>query len=140
MIDTPHSIFGRGLSYPMQLDAQGIRPLVTSGEDLVLRSIGSIINTDPSERPFLTRGGVPYGTRLRRALFEAPALVIDIFKYEVPTALSTWEPRIIVLDVDAVEVPGGHYVQGTVRFRYRATNRVDNFVRPYKLSKPDNQT
>jgi phage baseplate assembly protein W len=113
---------------------------VTSEEDLVNRSIGAIINTDPSERPFLLKNGVPYGTRMRRALFEPAGFVVDIFRYEVPRALEVWEPRIVVLEADAVQpVDDPHKIIASVQFRYRSTNRTDNWVRPYRLQKPEGQ-
>jgi phage baseplate assembly protein W len=138
------SIFGVGLSYPFRFDGNGLVPGVklqtASEEDLVQCSIEQILNTDISERPFLFKDGIPYGTRLKRALFQPSGVFADIFRYDVPKSLAVWEPRIVVMDVSAIQDEANpSLVVGSVVFRYRATNRVDNFVRPYRLSKPDSQ-
>lgn len=130
------SIYGIGLAYPIQLNSSGSKLQLVSNEDIVLRSIEQIIMTDVFERPFLVRNGIPFGTRVSRALFEPPEVFIDIFRYEVPRALSTWEPRIAVLSADAMQaVDNRNLVQGIVRFRFRATGQQQNFVRPYQLTK-----
>ena len=130
------SFFGTGLAYPMRLDKTGARPLVISNDDLIKASIAQILNTDITERPFLTSNGIPFGTRIRRALFQPAEVVMDIAIYECRRALGQWEPRIIVDDVTSEEQPqasGGSAILVTVYFRYRSTNRSDNFVTPFRL-------
>ena len=139
-VETQQSFLGVGWAYPIQLDASCSRPLIATGEALVHMSIEQIINTDPNEWPFRVKDGVGFGTRVRRALFEPMDVLTDIFRYEVPRALRVWEPRIIVLAADADVVPTDpNLMRGSVRFRYRVTNREDNFVRPYRLKKPETQ-
>lgn len=134
------SIYGTGIAFPFRFDSAGVRIESSSGEDLIMASIDQIINTDVDERPFLYKDGIRYGTRLRRAIFQPSGVFVDIFRYDVPLALSVWEPRINVLEVDAyADDVNPSYVVGNVTFRYVATNRVDNYVRPYRLNKPDTQ-
>jgi len=132
------SFYGTGLAFPMRLDPTGARPLIAKDEALILASMDQIANTDITERPFLTRNGVPYGTRCRRLVFDSAEVAIDIIRYELKRAFDTWEPRIITDSVDADEVPdshGGSLIVAVTSFRYRATNRPDNFVTPYRLQR-----
>ena len=132
------SFYGKGLSFPMRLDTTEARPLIASNEDLIRASMDQIINTDIAERPFLSRNGIPFGTRCRRILFDSSEIAIDIIRFEVKRALDTWEPRIIVDSVQGDEVPqpgGGSLIIATTLFRYRATNRPDNFVTPFRFQR-----
>ena len=132
------SIYGNGISFPFKFENGRIK--TASGEDLVWMSVDQIINTDISERPFLLKDGVPYGTRVRRALFSPAGAFIDIFRYDVPRALQVWEPRIVLMDVTAMqsETEPSKIITSVV-FRYRSTNREDNYVKPYRLKQPDSQ-
>ena len=132
------SFYGRGLAFPIRLDPTGSRPLIAKDDELIYASMAQIINTDPSERPFLFRNGRPYGTRCRRALFEPESIASDIISYEIKAALDVWEPRIIVdkVDTDRVDLAdGGVAIVATTFFRFRATNRPDNFVTPFRLQR-----
>jgi len=101
-----------------------------------------ILQTDPTERPFLSKDGIPFGTRLRSVLFMTDVEAVQaIVKYECKRALDTWEPRIIVDDVqtsDSVSSVGGlegTYVLATVSFRFRSTNRSDNRVTLFQYAR-----
>ena len=116
---------GTGLAYPMQLDTTKGRPLVVSGQDLVYASIQQILFTDIGERPFVTRNGIPYGTRIRRALFSPAEVAADIIVYETKRALDAWEPRITVTDVQVDKIDngaGGVILVSTIRATWRNTN------------------
>ena len=130
------SFLGVGLSYPMRLDATLARLQGASGELLVKQSIDQIINTDIDERPFLVKNGVPFGTRTRRTLFDSVSAARDVIQYDVKRALDTWEPRIVTDLVDAQEVNQNnmHGLIVTISYRYRSTNRADNYVIPYIIS------
>lgn len=132
----PPSILGVGLAFPMQLDAAGARPLVVREEDIIRASMSNILNTDITERPWLSKSGIPFGTRIRRSLFEDVNVATDIIRYETKRALDAWEPRIVVLSVDTSHDVGASRIICNVSFRYRATSRDDNFVTPYRLTRP----
>lgn len=95
-----------------------------------------ILGTDIGEgvRAFDVRDGQPYGTRIRRYLFESVEQVRDPIVYEVRRVLEVWEPRIIVrrVEVDAPEDVTSAMGRRTIRIRMnymiRATNRSDNRV------------
>jgi phage baseplate assembly protein W len=130
---------GRGFSFPFRLDATLTKPSFSEDEELVRESIDAIINTSVGERPFRVRDGVPYGTRFQELLFNNVKAASDIAKYDVFRALTAWEPRIIVLAVttDTDFVFPDTNLKGMlldVSFRFRATNRIDNFVRPYRTT------
>lgn len=132
---------GKGLAFPLRIDATGTKPEFSANEDLVFESIEAILNTDIGERPHRVKNGVPYGTRFRTLLFSNVDAAIDLAMFDARRALETWEPRIIVLDVridkhrDANTQMFGIVIQ--ILFRYRATNRVDNFVNFYKTKSFD---
>ncbi len=132
------AFYGRGLAYPFRLDQTLARPRISSGEQIILDSMDQIINTDISERPFLSRNGIPFGTRCRRILFDDALIAIDIIQYEIKRALTVWEPRVIVDRVSGSEVPqaqGGALIVAVTSFRFRATNRADNFVTPFRYQR-----
>jgi phage baseplate assembly protein W len=136
------SIFGRGLSYPFKIDSTSNRPAIASEETLVKMSIAQILKTRTWERPFLVRNGVPFGTQITDALFEDGDAAEDIVKYESKRALDTWEPRIVVLGVTTTQTAnssGGVTIEAKIRFKYRSTNREDNFVLPFRSTNPDAQ-
>lgn len=142
MTTTP-AFLGRGFSFPLRLDATGTRPSFSENETLVKESIDAILNTRIGERPHRVRNGVPFGTRLQSVLFSPSTVVVDIAKFDVRRALTTWEPRIVVLNVaaDTTQDPTTRaaIVVVNVTFRYRATNRVDNFVIPYRTQPVEGQ-
>lgn len=132
------SFFGRGLAFPMRLDSTRSRPRVAEDEELILASMNQIANTDITEKPFRVRNGIPFGTRCRRIVFEDASVAIDIIRFELKRAFDTWEPRIIVDEVQADEIPqaqGGALIVSTTFFRFRATNRPDNFVTPFRFQR-----
>lgn len=130
------SLYGKGVAFPLRLDATNTRPLLSSDEQLVKESMEQIIFTNIDERPLTVKNGVPFGTRCKSMLFESTAAAIDVIRYDVKRALDTWEPRIIVERVDAAEFgePGKESgIVAVVHFRYRTTNRSDNFVAPFRV-------
>lgn len=134
---TTPAFLGRGFSFPLRLNSSSSAPSFTRDEDLVKESIRSILLTRVGERPFRLKGGVPYGTRIFTMLFDSAIdAAVDIGRYDAVRALGAWEPRIIVMSVDgqrALDVNSRLIgVSLTVTYRYRATNRVDNVVVPYR--------
>lgn len=133
------SIFGRGLAYPVRLDAAGAKNLVVSEEENVRSCMRHIMGTDMYTRPFTVKNGVLFGTRIRRALFEPEDVAKDIAVYDTKMALTVWEPRIVVKSVTADWTLVGQAKRRalvvTVFFVYRKTNRADNLVVPFYQGK-----
>lgn len=123
---------GKGFSFPFRLDETGTRPSFSEDEALVFESIENILNTNIGERPHRVKNGIPYGTTFRNLLFNNVDGAIDLARFQAKRALDTWEPRISVIRVDAARYrdPSSSLVGITVNvvFRYRAINRVDNYV------------
>lgn len=133
------SIYGKGLAFPFRLDATGARPALSSEEELVQQSIYSILMTNIGERPFLVKNGIPYGTRLRSITFEDSSIAREILQHDIKLALDTWEPRIVVSAVVVSreeEALNRAVIWSRVLYRYRSTNRPDNYVVPYRVSRP----
>lgn len=133
------AFLGVGPAFPWQLDATGARVLLASNDQLVKMSIDQILNTDITERPFLARNGVPYGTRIKRIQFRDADAAVPIITFEVVRALTLWEPRIMGVFANATlqyNASGGATVIADIGFRYRSTNAPDNFVLPFLLTRP----
>jgi phage baseplate assembly protein W len=89
------AFLGRGLSFPMRVDALGRVELV-SGEKDIEQSIGIILSTRQGER--VMRPG--FGCRAHDLLFEPrDAVMVGRLHDYVTEALVRWEPRIQVIDV-----------------------------------------
>lgn len=130
------AFYGKGFANPLRLDSTRTRIAFSEGESRILDAMKDIILTDISERPHLRRNGVPYGTRIRGALWSPPDVVKGIVRFEAERALTLWEPRIVVEGVDAEEVQRGNgssAIIGVVNFRFRSTNRPDNLVISFTL-------
>ena len=137
---SPPSILGRGPAYPLRLNAGGTDLETSVEEENVKDSILAIIETRVGERPHRVRRGVPLGTHLTGSLFEAAEDVASLARYEIPRVLDVWEPRIFNITVDASvqqNATGLVVVMINIQFRYRSTNRADNFVYPYLLQKSE---
>jgi|FreactcultureFD7_1027221.scaffolds.fasta_scaffold00819_14 phage baseplate assembly protein W len=133
------SFLGAGLAFPFRLDVNKVRPATVTGNDTITASIDQIVNTDVTERPFLTKNGIPFGTRIRGSLFDNAQSAIQVIQYEITRALNAWEPRIIVNSVDSQEMPmpnGGSAIVTNIDYTIRANNRSDNFVIPFLLRSP----
>ena len=127
---------GRGLAFPVRVDSGRGGFVVAQEETLVKQSIQQILNTDPSERPYLLKNGVPYGTRLRKYLFSASDVLLAASQADIKQALDTWEPRIVVQSAEVrrqASSNGGSILVVNIAFTYRSTNRSDNLVYPIEL-------
>ena len=97
----PASIFGKSLSFPPRVGADG-RFVWSAGETNIRESIAVILKTQPGERV----GVAEFGAGLSRFLFEpnnaaTHARVIDA----VTRALARWEPRLAVESLDMAADP-----------------------------------
>lgn len=134
---------GIGLAYPLRRNASGFFS-VAFGKELVRQSIEQIIMTDPLERPLRVRNGIPFGTRVRRVLFEDFVTARDIAVADIRDALTVWEPRIQVLDIAVTEEEStlddgrGTFFKIRIDFRFRASGEADFHV--IEIDKEGNQT
>lgn len=95
------SIFGRSLSFPPRVGADG-RFAWSDGENNIRESITLILKTEPGERV-----GLPeFGAGLSRFLFEPNITATHaLVKDAAQRALARWEPRIQVESLDMAADP-----------------------------------
>ena len=108
--DNSKEYLGRGLAFPLRVNARGEIALVGGDEDIV-QAIRVILGTRPGERVMRP----DFGCRVHELLFEPrdAATAAHIQKY-VNIALQRWEPRIQVLGVNVLTdetVDGAIYVE-----------------------------
>lgn len=121
-------IYGRGLSYPLRLDATGLS--VSAGTRKVEESIRLILGTQYGER--LMRP--TFGSNLRTLAF-APnnSSTANLARYYVAEGLARWEPRIQVLEVTVENSATQPMLVISITYRLRATQDVHNLVYPFYL-------
>jgi Bacteriophage baseplate protein W len=123
-------ILGRGLAFPLRVDARGGLALVRDEED-VQEAIAVILGTAPGERPMRPE----FGCGIHDYVFESiDAYSLGRLDYEIRVALDRWEPRIEVLDVefDTERAQRGELVI-EIAYRLRSTNDVRNLVYPFYM-------
>lgn len=119
---------GRGISFPLRVD-QGGSIALTSGAADIEGSLRMVLMTAPGERLMRPQ----FGCRIWDLLFEPiNANTLGLMAEAVRDAVSQWEPRIVLedvqLDVDQRELGRVHI---NLRYRIRATNDRRNLVFPF---------
>ena len=121
---------GRGWAFPVETDSSGDIELA-EGEIDIEQSIRLILSTAPGERVMRPT----FGCGIHDYAFATiDTTTITMIEEEVRDALAEWEPRIEVLEVDAVLAggPSGR-LDIDVRYRVRRTNNEFNLVYPFYL-------
>jgi uncharacterized protein len=121
-------IIGRGVAFPLRVDAGGAVALVNDNED-VQEAIELILGTSPGERPMRPQ----FGCAVHDYVFETvDAYTVGRLERAVRIALDRWEPRIEVLaiDIDLSRAARGE-LPIEITYRLRATNDVRNLVYPF---------
>jgi phage baseplate assembly protein W len=122
---------GRGWAFPPRLGPGGDVALVSAEED-IRQAIRVILETTPGERPMRPDFGVGL-----RALVFAPLSrgTISLVQFRVEQALTLWEPRVEVRQVDVRVDPDRPAVLLIgIRYLVRQTNSFDNLVYPFYLT------
>lgn len=94
-MDDERDFIGRGLCFPMDINANGAIAVVGGARKLE-QAMSLVLGTYPGERPFRPE----FGARLRDYVFAGAS--IDVFagiEREVRDSLARWEPRARVRDV-----------------------------------------
>ncbi|HRE01328.1 MAG TPA: GPW/gp25 family protein [Ilumatobacteraceae bacterium] len=128
MSDSAADFIGRGISFPMRVDQSGSLAL-TSGADDIDASLRMVLITAPGERLMRPK----FGCRIWDLLFEpVNANTIGLMAEAVREAVSQWEPRVILDEVDIDADPNDHSrVMINLRYRVRLTNDKRNLVYPF---------
>lgn len=124
------SHIGRGISFPLQTSKMGGFAL-THGADSIERAMRMIIGTAPGERVMRP----DFGCAVWDLLFEPINIsTLGLMAEAVREALSRWEPRIEVEDVD-VRPDDASLGQVSIHVAYTvaATNDHRNLVHPFYL-------
>src|SRR3954454_12365226 len=94
-MNTQIDFVGRGLSFPMDVNANGAIAVVGGARKLE-QAISLVLATYPGERPFRPQ----FGSRLKDFVFEGASIdVLAGIEREVRDSLAKWEPRARVQDV-----------------------------------------
>jgi len=119
---------GRGISFPLRVDQSGSIALAEGG-DGIDASIRMALITAPGERVMRPQ----FGCRIWNLLFEPiNANTLGLMAEAVRDALSQWEPRVDVEDVEVEPDPASPArVVIRIIYRMRATNDRRNLVYPF---------
>jgi uncharacterized protein len=119
---------GAGWAFPVGVDATGSIALATGHKELE-QAMRLILSTYPGERPMRPE----FGSRLRDFVFAGATLEnAAAIAGEVRRALSRWEPRADVTDVQVMPDPGQPsllYID--IQYQVKATNDPRNLVFPF---------
>lgn len=123
------SMIGTGWAFPPRAHSHGSLALL-SGTELVEQAMRIILLTYPGERQMRP----DFGSRLRDFVFaEMNADTIGRVGAEVRAALSTWEHRAEIVDVDVVPEPGGGVLHIDIRYQLRGTDTIRRMNIPFHL-------
>lgn len=116
-------IFGKGLSFPPRVGADG-RLAWSTGEGSVRESIRLILLTSPGERLMRER----FGCGIRQFLFEPNTVTTrELLRDRIVQAITRWEPRAAVQDVTVEAVPDNPRLAAvTISFRLVATQTLES--------------
>ena len=121
---------GQGLSYPIRVDGSG-GIAMSRGESDIENAIMVILGTSKGERVMRPE----FGSSIHDFVF-APnnATTHGLLEYHVRDALTYWEPRIDVNDVDVrADEMNTSRVLINIGYTVKATNDKRNLVYPYYL-------
>jgi uncharacterized protein len=122
------SFVGAGLAFPLRLDAAGSVALV-AGDAEIQESIHLILATAPGERPMRPE----FGCGIHHHLF-APAdgATAGLIAQEVRRALTRWEPRVDLLQVDvSIDDQDRGCLWIDIGYEIRGSNDPRNLVFPF---------
>jgi phage baseplate assembly protein W len=125
---TESSFLGRGIRFPLAVDHTGAVAL-TAGVDSIETGMRMILATAPGERAMRP----DFGCAIWDLLFEPiNTNTLGLMGEAAREALSRWEPRI---EVDDIDVDPDESAQGAVRiavaYTVRSTNDRRNLVFPF---------
>ena len=119
---------GRGWAFPLRVDTNGGVAMV-SREREIQEAIRLILSTSPGERPMRP----DFGCRIQDFIFSpADSTTASAIAAEVSTALTRWEHRIDVENVDVLfgdDDPTVFYID--IHYRIKRTNDRNNLVFPF---------
>ena len=130
MANTKEGFLGRGWAFPIRPDSNG-RLLLTDQEGAIRNGILLILSTAPGERVMRPE----FGCGIWELVMEPnTAQLHGRVQTRVRQALTRWEPRIDVLDVQVASPPEQKNVLLIrIDYRVRSNNAAYNLVYPFFL-------
>ena len=123
------SFLGSGWSFPLKVNARG-GIARSKDEQKIEESIMLILGTAPGERIMRP----DFGADLHRLVFEPNnSVTANLAAHYVEKALTMWEPRIEVSDVNVRNDSENGRLLIEVNYYIRATNSPQNLVYPFYL-------
>ncbi|TVQ94137.1 MAG: baseplate protein [Deltaproteobacteria bacterium] len=108
---------GRGWKFPFQFDASSGAVSVSEYEQNIKECLTLILGTKPGERQMLPE----FGCRIHEMMFAPNSLATSqLISMHVENAVKRWEPRVVVLSVDAWPEPGGT-VRVKINYKVKTT-------------------
>jgi uncharacterized protein len=128
MSQMTRDFLGIGWKFPLQVTAAG-RIAQARYEQRIEESIFLILSTARGERPMLP----DFGCGIHDLVFEGNTPgTVALVSQAARAALTTYEPRIDVLDVDARSAEGAdNLLLIRISYRIRSNNAVGNLVYPF---------
>jgi uncharacterized protein len=119
---------GRGITFPMRVDQSGSIAM-GNGADDIDANLKVVLITAPGERVMRPQ----FGCRIWDLVFEPiNANTLGLMSEAVKDAVSQWEPRVDLVDVEILPDTGDiGRVDILLRYRVKATNDVRNLVHPF---------
>lgn len=125
MVQVPNYI-GRGIIFPIELSANGGH-VIRTGTVLINSSLKIILSWPFLSRIFLSE----FGSRLEDLLEEPnDDLLRSLVKHFIFDAITKWEKRVNVLEVDTKRTSPERLIIG-VRYRVKNTGLEETFTFPF---------
>ncbi len=125
------SYLGRGWKFPIQVNPNTGRILMSENEQDISEAITIILQTSKGER--VMKGD--FGCGLRRFVFDlTDEVTMRKIEEDIREAIMIWEPRVGEVDIKALkdtEVPGKINID--IHYTVRSTNNRYNMVYPFYL-------
>ncbi|EIV92960.1 GPW/gp25 family protein [Frankia sp. QA3] len=118
---------GVGWQWPVGTDAVGAIAM-TSGVDELEQAMYLILSTTPGERPMRPEFGCPLADYV---FAPADSTTAGLIAFEVVRALTRWEPRIDVVDVDVTPDPADSTLWIDIGYAVRGDYDRRNLVVPF---------
>jgi uncharacterized protein len=118
-------LIGKGIIFPVVITSG--KPVVESGNALVQSSIKLILGWPIKDRFFKSQ----YGARLEELLEEPNDDILkSLAEYFVYSALTSWEPRIIVKDVTTIKTDP-EKLSLELTYVIVESNKKESFIYPF---------
>ena len=122
------NLIGTGLRAPDSFSKSSGKVRYNTGLERINQSICHILGTRLGERFFEPE----FGSRIYELIFEPNDYILkDLLIIYIKEALTRWEPRIKVLEVNPVVIEYENEVPINITYNLINTNTIYNFVYPF---------